>query len=111
MPRVISFPFRVGPDGSIATVEQGSDADVEEQIAIAMLTQRGERIQCPTFGVADAAFAGFQLGALQRHLLDFGPAVQVTALNVQRLGGDGFGDREEVTVAWQWVNGTQGGSA
>lgn len=108
VPQVISFPFRIGPDGSIATVAQGSDTEVEEQIAVAMLVRPGERVQVPSFGVSDPAFSGFLLGALQRHMLDFGPQVRVTAVSARLLGGPG-GDREEVTVTWSWMNVTNQG--
>lgn len=97
MPRLISFPFRLDGTGSVATVEQDSDADVDEQIALAMLVRPGERIQVPTFGVADPAFVGFQLGMLQRHLADFGPHVDVTNLSLRRTAEG----REEVTVTWR----------
>lgn len=94
--RVISFPFRLDPTGAVATVEQDSDAEIEEEIALAVLVRPGERIQCPTFGVLDPAFVGFELGALQRHLLDFGPDVQVVSVG-QARETDGT---ESVTVAW-----------
>lgn len=97
MPRLMSFPFRLDGAGSIATVEQDSDAEVDEQIALAMLTRPGERIQVPTFGVADPTFRGFQLGALQRHLTDFGPRVQVENLVITRTAEG----REQVTVTWR----------
>lgn len=95
--RVISFPFRLDLNGSVATVEQDSDPEIEEQIALAMLTRTGERIQAPTFGVADPAFIGFAAGNLQRHLNDFGPRVEVTAVDISR---DVEG-RERVVVNWQ----------
>ena len=94
--RVISFPFRLDTTGAVATVEQDSDHEIEEEIALAMLVRPGERIQCPTFGVADPAFAGFTLGALQRHLIDFGPDIRVTEVG-QAVLSDG---REQITVAW-----------
>jgi hypothetical protein len=47
-----------------------------------MLTRPGERIQVPTFGVKDVAFVGFELSALQRHLNDFGPHVDVTTVSI-----------------------------
>jgi len=93
----MSFPFRLDATGSIATVEQGADVEIDEQIALAMLTRPGERIQVPTFGVADPAFAGFQLGMLQRHLNDFGPEVDVvTVTKFIRVDG-----REEVVINWK----------
>jgi hypothetical protein len=97
VPRMISFPFRMDPTGSIASVDQDSDAEIEEQLALAMLTRPRERITVPTFGVADPAFARFQLGALQRHCLDFGPNVVVKNIETQLLAGD----REEVAISWQ----------
>jgi hypothetical protein len=93
---VISFPFRLDSTGAVATVEQDSDTEIEEEIAVAVLVRPGERIQCPTFGVADPVFNGFALGALQRHLLDFGPDIQVTEVGQAQLT-DGS---EAVTVSW-----------
>lgn len=96
MPRVISFPFRLDPTGSIATVEQDSDAEIDEQIAVAMSTRPGERIQVPGFGTADPAFVGFEGGALQRHCDDFGPDVEIMNVKTARPV-DG---REEVVINW-----------
>lgn len=94
--RVMSFPFRLDGTGAVASVEQDSDQDIEESIALAALTRPGERIQAPTFGIADPAFAHFQAAALQRHLVDFGPDVDITAVTTQP-DTDG---RERVTVSW-----------
>lgn len=96
MPRLISFPFQLDPTGSVASVEQDSDAEIDQQIALAMLTRPGERIQVPTFGVADPAFARFAVGALQRHCDDFGPEVDITTVSTNRA----FEDREEVVINW-----------
>jgi len=85
MPRLISFPFAIDATGAVATVEQNSDAEVEQQLAVAMLTRPGERIVVPSFGVADPAFDGFLVGALQRHCLDFGPAVSVRSVSTEVL--------------------------
>lgn len=95
--RLISFPFRLDPTGSVATVEQDGDAEIGEQIALAMLVHPGERIQAPTFGVRDAAFVGFELGALQRHLNDFGPQVEVTTVSVDRAAST----TERVEISWR----------
>ena len=105
MPRLISFPMALDATGSIASVEQDSDAEVEQQLAVAMLTRPGERITVPTFGTADPAFAGFQLAALQRHCLDFGPDVTVTAAETKLLDGD----REHVSLRWERIGATEGG--
>lgn len=100
MPRVISFPFRLGSDGGIATVVQNSDAEIDEAIAVAVLVHPGERVQVPTFGCADPAFHGFEVGALQRHCTDFGPPVDIRTVDVRRLDDATQGDHEEVTIVW-----------
>lgn len=101
MAAVFDFPFGLGPGGSVAVVDQDSDKDIENLIAAALYTRPGERIQAPTFGIADPAFVGWEAPALNRHLLDFGPHVNVTSVIVARRGGDSRGDREEVTVSWE----------
>jgi hypothetical protein len=97
---VWDFPFRLGPGGSVAVVEQDSDRDIENCLAAAIYTRPGERIQAPSFGIADPAFVGWEAPALARHVLDFGPTVDVTSVVVARRGGDSRGDREEVSVTW-----------
>lgn len=99
--RVLSFPFRLDPSGVAATVEHGSDAEIDELLALAALTAPGERIQVPTFGVDDPAFVGFEVGNLQRHVMDFGPDVTITAVDIARRG-DG---REEVSITWTRMDG------
>jgi hypothetical protein len=98
--QVWDFPFGLGPGGSVATVEQGSDRDFENLIAVALYTRPGERIQAPTFGIADPAFSGWEEPALRRHILDFGPPVDISTVIVSRTS-DGLGDREQVTVTWK----------
>lgn len=97
-PRLISFPFRIAATGGIATVEQDGEPYVEERIALALLTRPGERILVPTYGTADPAFAGFEVGALQRHLVDFGPRVRVASVSASF---DGSGN-ERVVVDWSY---------
>lgn len=94
----MSFPFRLAPTGAVASVEQNSDAWVEECIAIAMLTRPGERDQVPAFGVADPAFSVFQVSSLQRHLIDFGPEITITEVVAEPL----VEGRERVVVAWEY---------
>lgn len=95
--RLMSFPFRLDSTGAVASVEQNGDAWIEECIALAMLTRPGERDQVPSYGVADPAFDMFQVGALQRHLLDFGPSVTITEVVVEQVTEG----RERVVIAWR----------
>jgi hypothetical protein len=69
----LSFPFRLTPTGSVATVERGSDAEIEEAIAVLVLTTIGERPMRPGFGVPDAAFGGLYVGDVQVGLDEHGP--------------------------------------
>lgn len=99
--RVLSFPFRIEPSGSAATVEHGSDAEYEELIAVGALTIPGERIQVPTFGINDPTFVGFEQGNLQRHVLDFGPPVLIQGVQTARRSDD----REELSITWTRTGG------
>ena len=99
MAQVWDFPFQLGPGGTVATVDQDSDRDVENLLAVACLTHPGERAQAPSFGIADPAFSGWELTALERHCLDFGPDVILGSVTVGRIS-DMSGDREVVTISW-----------
>jgi hypothetical protein len=101
MPRLLSFPFRLDGSGSMASVDQGSDTEIEEKIAIGMLTRPGERITVPTFGVNDPSFNGFMLPALTRHCLDFGPDVNIRTVSINRLTEG----REQVVIDWERSDG------
>lgn len=69
----ISFPFRLTPTGAVATVERGSDAEIDEAIAVLVLTVIGERPMRPGYGVPDPAFAGLYPGDIQVGLDTHGP--------------------------------------
>lgn len=78
---MISFPFRLTPTGSVAVVEEGSDAAIDEAIAVLCLTTIGERLMRPTFGVPDPAYAGLYVGDVQVGLDEHGPeGVRVIAV-------------------------------
>lgn len=80
---LISYPFRLSPAGSVMTVEEGSDAQLAQELAVAILTRRGERPLVPNFGIADPAFIGFEDDALRLHLELFGPPVELTDVEVK----------------------------
>lgn len=71
---VIAFPLRYAPSGALITVPDGSDAEVEQIIAIGVLTRIGERPLNPLFGVPDPVFAGLDVADVQTTLNTFGPA-------------------------------------
>ena len=83
MPTQWKFPFQIGSDGRIATVEQGSDRQIEDALAITALTVQGERVMARDFGVPDPAFAGgLTADDIQASVNAYGPdGVRVTSVD------------------------------
>lgn len=52
-----SFPFRFGGDGAAVVVEQGTFEEIEQNVKVLVLTELGERLEVPDFGVSDPTFA------------------------------------------------------
>jgi hypothetical protein len=71
---ILSFPFRLDPTGRAATVQVGSDVEVNEAIAVLVSTMIGERLMVPEFGIPDPAFSGISQSDVQVGLDQFGPA-------------------------------------
>lgn len=95
---IIGFPFRYSPSGQLVTVPDGSDTEVEQTIAMIVMTRLGTRTMNPLFGVPDPAFAGLESSDIQAALATFGP-VGITVSRVQEaLVG---ADTAHVTISWQ----------
>jgi len=71
---VLSFPFRLDKQGHVATTERGSDAEVEEALAVLVMTVTGERLMTPEFGVPDPTFVGLTLSDVAAGVSDWGPS-------------------------------------
>lgn len=101
---LLSFPFRLGLDGSPVTQEQSSDECFGEQIAQLISTIPGERIQAPLYGCNDPAFVGIDSTELVYKIELFGPPVQITGVTSQFIDGSTedviveFTDLEESTT-------------
>jgi phage baseplate assembly protein W len=80
---VLSHPFRLGPTGSFAVVEQSSDTAVAEALAVLLLTKRGERSLVPQFGIPDPTFDVLDTEALNLALATFGPLITVESVEVR----------------------------
>lgn len=91
----MAFPFRLAPNGSVATVEDGSTAADEQAVAVLALTRRGERELVPGFGTSDPVFSALDVAELNAQLAIFGPPVRVAALEVTHPGPE----RERITLA------------
>ncbi|QGZ17138.1 baseplate protein [Arthrobacter phage DrYang] len=96
---VLSFPFKLGPDGAAATTGYGTDQEIEEAIAVLVLTHIGERQMQPMFGVPDPAFSGLGVGDIQVGLDMFGPA-GVTVQSVTSEPVEGNDQVVRAKVAW-----------
>lgn len=84
--RLLSIPFRLQPNGSVATVEQDTPEAAAEQIGALVLTRAGERPLQPGFGIPDPAFDGVEPVAVAAGVAEYGPPVDVVGVDVEALG-------------------------
>ena len=82
MPALISHPFRLSPDGTVATVLDTSDQYRAEQIAMLVLTRPGERPLVPDLGLLDPTFNGFDDATLQEQVDAFAPPATVVDVDI-----------------------------
>lgn len=85
---VISFPFRLSPDGSVSKVEQFSDADVVQKIAFLMQTEPGELPLALHYGIKDPSFRSVSATEIEAAISAFYPGVVVNNI---RIGVDDTG--------------------
>lgn len=78
MAALISFPFRVAPDGSVVTREDGDPDYYAEELAVLISTRPGERPLVPDYGLSDPVFAEFDAAELGAQVDVFGPPVTIT---------------------------------
>lgn len=82
MTQVLSFPFRLAPNGTATTVPQDTYDYYTEQISVLMLTHEGERVFDPDFGVPMMEFDGFSERALAQSCLRYLPEVEITGSEI-----------------------------
>lgn len=99
MSGVLSFPFRVGQNAEIATVPAGSDLEVEQAIAVLVLTRLGERPMEPLFGTIDPIMAELEPGEIQIGLDTFGPE-GIIIQSVETVPLNGSDTVSKATVLW-----------
>lgn len=97
MARVLAFPVHVDSTGRIATVEQDSEADIAQQLAMLILTRPDERPLTPGYGTPDPAFTGFDPQLLAASAEEFGPAVDIDTVTITDRG-DGT---QDVTIRFE----------
>lgn len=74
--RLLSFPFRVR-GGAVALVDQGSDEQHAELVAVLVLTRKSERPLVPDFGITDPVFLEADRAEIRAGLVMFGPDVEI----------------------------------
>lgn len=74
MTGLLAFPFRFASTGQVATVRDGSDEEVHQLLAMALLVRVGERMLNPLYGIPDPVFTGIDVSDLQACVNMFGPA-------------------------------------
>lgn len=96
----ISFPFRVNPSTrGVATNPDGSDPEINEAVALHILTHPGERPMRPEFGTESMSFGEvLDQGALQLQLTLHGWE-HVTITDV--AAGQPDGGRINAVVTWE----------
>lgn len=95
----ISFPFRINAQGGVATVDPGSDQEVDELLAALCLTSAGERVMQPDFGLPDPEWVGISESDILTGIEEFGPEgieiVQVTEEQASET-------RSVYNIEWAW---------
>lgn len=86
MAKILSHPFRLGPNGSVVTHEQDSEEADRNQIGVLVLTVAGERPLTPGFGITDPSFAGVMPAEIAAGVATFGPPVSVSDVRTSPLG-------------------------
>jgi hypothetical protein len=74
------FPFRFSPNAHAAVVEQDSVAEIESCLMTILLTEEGQRIELPEFGIESPLFRlqPLPLDGILNAILDQEPRATVT---------------------------------
>jgi hypothetical protein len=79
--QILSVPFRLTANGTLATVSEGTDQANAEQISVILTTVQGERLAQTGFGLPDPVGSGITGGTVAAQVAKFGPAnVTVTSV-------------------------------
>lgn len=78
----MSFPFRILTNGQVAQVDPTSDDGIRQDVAAIVLTQLGERVLQPAFGLPDPSFNSIEPSQLAAAISNFGPKVNLAGVDV-----------------------------
>jgi hypothetical protein len=98
---LILHPFRIGPNGSVVTAEDGTDALYGAELSMLLQTQPGERPSAPLYGINDPTFDEFTEASLVQAVATFGPPVIISSAVSEWV------DPETMDVTVTFTAGTQ----
>lgn len=84
---LLAYPMRL--DGtSFATVEDGTEDQYAQMLAMMISTDTEERQLAPEYGIGDPTFGQFSRAELEAKIADFGPPVVIDEFEVVQRPGD-----------------------
>jgi phage baseplate assembly protein W len=83
--QLISFPFRLNPQGSVVTQDDMSAGYCAGSLAIVLGTQPGEKVMVPLFGINDPAFQSFASQALNVQITMWGIPVDINDVKLVHI--------------------------
>lgn len=97
MTNLISFPFRLGPNGHVVVRDEDDPAYYAELLGQLVATRLGERVLVPEFGLQDPTFTHLDGQELAYKVETFGPPVRIMAVTEEQVGNDAVNVRVEFT--------------
>ncbi|UVF61463.1 baseplate wedge protein [Gordonia phage DalanDe] len=107
MTNLLSFPFRVDKNGTVATEDDESLVYCAERLTVFVGTRPGERVMVPDFGINDPAFEGFTTQALTVQVAKFGLPVEIHSTKRSYVSDA----QENVTIAFDLAQSIKRGSS
>ena len=98
---VISYPFRFTSSGSVAKVEQNSDADLAQKLAALLQTEQGELPLAPHFGIPDPIFNSLAQSEVVAASSIFFPEIQIGKITTRVT------DSGKTTIEISFTNSSQ----
>jgi hypothetical protein len=95
--QLLAHPFALLPDGTAATVTDGTDDAFAQDITVIISTMKGERDLVPTFGLTDPTFDELDAAELNATLAVFCSAVAVADMTTTAITET----TSAVTVHWE----------
>lgn len=86
--KVLSHPFRFNPlqPGTIATVEQGTDAQKAQEISSFVLTHKGQRPIYQGYGIEDPTFNQFDSSEAAADFATFYTNITLSSITITSVG-------------------------